>query len=109
MTMNERFTESVDKYLNALVGRIFKILPMYEKNENVQAYAAGIIDELIGFGGLIDAIDSDPKFISLLALLKFVSENSTSDGAAIRATVFKSITLCNKLRADYCRCDGGTK
>lgn len=107
--MNERFTGAVDKYLDALVGRIFKILPMYEKNEDVRTYVCGIVDELIGFGDLIDVLDGDPKFISLLALLKFVSENSTSDGAAIRATVFKSITLCNKLRADYCRCDGGTK
>ncbi len=107
--MNERFTGAVDKYLNALVGRIFKILPMREKNEDILPYVRGIIDELIGFGWLIDAVDSDPKFISILALLKFVSESSASDGSAIRATIFKSITLCNKLRAEYGRCDGGIK
>jgi len=94
--------ELVENYFRNLVNLFFKILPIREKEEEtLVAYMKSLQSELIGCGELITAIHNDAAFMTLLAILQYLIDHPSDPVSKFRSDVFKSITICNKLRSRY--------
>lgn len=88
-------------YLEFLVGRVWKILPMREENnQNLQEYMEGLQRELVGNMHLIDDLKYDGYFITLLNKIEFlINEEYTHE--VCRKEVFESINIIEKISTKY--------
>jgi len=94
--------ELIGNYFKSLVNCIFKILPMKENNESsLDVYMRSLQSEMAGCYKIIDAIENDGMFLSLLAILQYQIDNPGCPVNITRREVFKAIALCNKLKAQY--------
>lgn len=97
--------ELIKNYFAWLVGSFFKILPLYERKEpSLKMYMENLRDELSGCAGLILAINNDAQFMSLLATLQYLIDNSDYDDCTqskYKQKVFGAISVCNKLSDRY--------
>jgi len=88
-------------YLNFLIGRVYKILPISESEpETLKSYLDSLILELTGSKDLILKLKKDASFLSLIATLQALSENQYSH-SEIKREVFKSINIIKKLINKY--------
>lgn len=93
--------KAVQKYLRALIGQFYKILPIKESGEpSLSKYMDSLQREMIGCRGLIEALDYDELFLSLLSVLQYLIENEC-DVDIVRCEVFKAINICKKLQRKY--------
>ena len=84
-------------YLNFLVNRVYKILPISEDEpETLQSYLDSLILELVGSKDLILKLKKDANFLSLIATLQSLSENKYSH-RVIKSETFKCIDIIKKL------------
>ena len=91
-------------YLTALVGRLFKILPLREEADvTADTYISGLISELLGFSGLIKSLNCDASFVAILSALRYILDNPELPTKVVKKTVFDSISLCYALRKEYCK------
>lgn len=88
-------------YLDFLVGRVWKILPMREENnQNLQEYMEGLQRELVGNMNLIEDLKYDGYFITLLNKIEFlINEDYTHE--VCRKEVFESISIIEKISTKY--------
>jgi hypothetical protein len=92
----------IRKYLNGLVNLFFKILPIRESGEpSLKTYMESLRCEMLGCKSLVEAIDADPQYMSLVSILQFLIENEGCDVSVFKREVFKAISICNKLSARY--------
>jgi hypothetical protein len=88
-------------YLKTLVDRVFKILPMYEeKNETLFTYIQSLLYELGGFQELVDGIEKQSDFVSLLATLEALSTDSVffdAEASHMKRETFKCINLIKRI------------
>lgn len=88
-------------YLNFLIGRVYKILPISESEpETLKSYLDSLILELTGSKDLILKLKKDASFLSLIVTLQALSENQYSH-SEIKREVFKSINIIKKLINKY--------
>lgn len=93
----------LEKYMQRLVNLFFKILPIREsEDETLETYMQSLQVDLLGCSELVVAIHHDPDFLSLISILQFLIDNSKSPVAVYRREVFKAISICNKLKGNYC-------
>ena len=91
----------LDNYLEALVGRFFKILPMKEAGEEtLPEYLDSLRCELIGMMYLVEDLNYDDRLASLIFVIECLIEEDC-DVDFVRREVFKSIKTCKKLREQY--------
>lgn len=91
-------------YLTAMVGRLFKILPLREESDiTADAYISGLITELLGFAGLIRSVDCDASYVAILSSLQYLLDNPDIPTKRVKKVVFDSISLCYALRQEYCK------
>lgn len=89
-------------YLSWLINQFFKILPIKESGEpSLKEYMRSLQLELIGCKGLIEKLSYDPMFLSLIAILQYMITEDC-DVPTVKREVFKSISICKKLRKQYC-------
>ena len=94
--------QSLESYLNSLIGKLYKILPIRENSpETFPAYARGLRDELSGFKGLVDAIDHDPAYVSILSLLQNFVDTPECPVSDVKREVFGMISSCKKMIERY--------
>jgi len=92
----------VENYFGALVNHFFKILPMRESNEkSLSTYMKSLRDELLGCKDLIVKMDDNPMFLSLINILQYLIKNPGCSLGTVRREVFKAISICNKLKAQF--------
>lgn len=97
----------VYNYFDALVSRFFKILPMRENGEkSLPIYIESLRDELIGCSGVINALNFDPSFLTLICILQFMIETPDARLSVIRREIFRAISICNNLKSRFGK-DGG--
>lgn len=97
--MNEKMLRN---YLNDLVNKFFKILPMRENGETtLRVYMQSLREELLGCGALIVALDHDSLMVSLLSILEYLIDNPDEHRVIFRRQVFNCISIINKLKARY--------
>lgn len=94
--------ELLKNYFHALVNCIFKILPMKEnKEESLAIYMRSLQSEMSGCKSLIDAVNNDALFMTLLSILQYQIDNPNCPLSETRREVFRAIAICNKLKARY--------
>lgn len=95
--------QTMRKYMRGLVDRFFKILPLWEDNEeSLSEYLDSLLLELEGFNGLMYALHDDRDFVTLLAILRYFIDYPETNTHTVKREVFRAISICNKLRARYC-------
>lgn len=96
---------AVVNYIDSLVNKFFKILPMREESEpSLNDYICNFKHELVGCGNLITSLHDDGIYISILSVLQYLSEivcDEEFEVADVRREVFNAISLCNKLKMKY--------
>lgn len=88
-------------YLKFLVGKVWKILPMSEEdNQNLKLYMEGLQRELIGNMNLIEDLKYDGYFITLLNKIEYLI-NEDCEHEIRRKEVFECITTIEKIAEKY--------
>lgn len=96
----------VHKYLCNLVNKFFKILPIREsEDESLSVYMESLQVELIGFKELIKVVNCDHEYTTLLAILQYLISNTNASVKVFKREVFRSISICNKLKQKYSECE----
>lgn len=92
----------LSNYFTALVNRFFKILPIREQeSESLSVYIDSLQKELLGCKSLINVIDNDPSYLTLLSILQHFIDNPQCPVKEVRREVFRAISVCNKLQNKY--------
>lgn len=94
--------ELVHSYFKSLVNSFFKVLPMFENGESsLPTYLDSLQSELLGCGSFIPELESEPQFLSLIAILQYMIDNPEEPVKKVRREVFKAISICNRLKTKY--------
>ena len=89
-------------YLESLINRFFKILPIRESGEETLAtYMRSLQSELIGCEKVIVELNNDASILSLISILQFLIDNPDYPIPYVKSEVFKAIRLCNKLKTQF--------
>ena len=89
-------------YFRTLINLFFKILPIWESGESsLETYMKSLQAELLGCKELIEAIHSDPLFLSLISILQYLIDTPSIEVSVVKREVFRAISICNKLKARY--------
>lgn len=92
----------VCRYFRNLVNRFFKILPMREDGEPTLAvYTKSLQAELLGCEELIPELRENPHYLTLLAILQYLTDHPESGVPEVKREVFRAISICNQLKAEY--------
>ena len=90
--------ENVSQYLKQLVGKTFKILPLFEEGSpTLIAYIQSYQRELIGNSYLFEQLKDEPKFITLLTTVEYLA-NGTYTHEICKKEVLKCTNLINEIR-----------
>lgn len=97
--------EIMGKYLEKLVDRIFKILPMFEeKDGGLHKYINSLVVELLGFQELVKRLEVESEYVILVSTLKSLASHVIDfedDKKVIRKEVFKCLDLIKKIRKKH--------
>ena len=94
--------EILHSYFKRLVNHFFKILPMRENNEeSLATYLKSLQAELLGCKGLIVVLRDDPNYLTILAILQYLIDNTNCSVSEVKREVFRAISVCNKLQAKF--------
>jgi hypothetical protein len=94
--------ETFSNYLDFLVGKIFKILPISEHNfDTLQAYLESLQIELLGSQNLIKVLREDNEFLSLLSILEYFLNTKDISNEIYKREVFKCINIIKKIKTKY--------
>ena len=95
-------SKAMKKYMNSLVNRFFKILPIREQgDESLVVYLRSFQKELLGCQGLIEGLKHDALFVSLVSILQYLIDHPECSVKSVRREVFNAISVCNKLQSMY--------
>lgn len=93
-TLSDKIFEN---YLDRLVPRFFKIMMMSDdKNPTLNDYIKRMQRELIGSKNLINALNEDARFMSLISILQF-----SIDNGVVNSDIKKCITISKQLKKHY--------
>lgn len=91
-----------NNYFRTLVNRFFKILPIREaEEESLPVYLRSLQVELLGCKELIQGMNNNSSFLTLLSILQYFIDNPDASPKEVRREVFRAISICNKLKAQY--------
>ena len=95
-------SEILHNYFRNLVNHFFKILPIREqKEESLTTYMQSLQAELLGCRELVSAIHNDAAYLTLLSILQYLIDNPECTVREVKREVFRAISICNKLKAQY--------
>ncbi len=95
--------ENLSQYFNSLVGKTFKILPLYEEESpTLNTYIKSFQRELIGNSRLFQELNCEPKFITLLSTIEFLA-SSDYDHDTCKSEVLKCTNIINDINNKYFR------
>lgn len=84
-------------YLNSLISKVYKILPMKEEqNTTTEAYISSLIFELHGFENLLNEYHNDARILTIICILESLKEPNISHGV-YKSEVFKCISLIEQI------------
>lgn len=90
--------ENLSQYFEQLIGKVFKILPLFEEHSpTLTSYIKSFQCELVGNCLLFEELKYEPKFITLLATMQYLAE-AEYDHDTCKREVFK----CTNLISDIC-------
>lgn len=87
-------------YLRALIGKFYKILPMYEEQSpTIDTYISSLIFELTGGVKIIEEVKYDGRYLSLISVLGNLS--NCNDLKVCKREVFKCIRNIEEMINEY--------
>ena len=99
--MNE-LNAFVGNYLNAIISKVFKILPMKETDEDsLPVYLDSLYMELTGSVHVFSLLENDAAYITLVSLVRALRDDPSVNIQVVRREVFHSISICQKLIEKY--------
>lgn len=100
--------KKITVYLNVVVDKIFKILPLYEeKNIGIKVYVESLIFELYGVQNVI-TIENSSDYISLLSTLESVRAEMNKENIkkyTLKRELFKCINLVKNISSNLEKSD----
>lgn len=100
--------DNISQYFKQLVGKTFKILPLFEENSpTLGSYIQSYQRELIGNSYLFELLKDEPKFITLLTTIEYLAKADYSHDTC-KKEVLKCTNLINDIRARIIEMDGDT-
>lgn len=97
-------------YMNSMVDRCFKILPLYEeRNDGLARYIDSMMYEFSGLQNLIISLKLDADFIMLISTFESLSEDAINfdcDNETIKREVFKCIGIIKRMEEKATRESG---
>lgn len=94
--------ENISNYFQYLINRVYKALCLRDDyDETLGVYLDSLLIELKGSGSLISQLKNDPKFISLLSTIQYLSENPNEDKAVFKREIFKCINIIETILGRY--------
>ena len=92
------------KKMKGLINQFYKILPIKESGESTLVqYMKSLQREMLGCKSLIEALDNDAQYLSLLAILQYMIEHECDVGT-VKSEVFKAIGILKRMQARFA-CD----
>lgn len=89
-------------YFSSLVNRVFKILPIKEREEKtLETYLDSLSMELLGCKSLIPVLNGDGAYLSILASIRYIHDNPDLPLPVIRREVFRTISVCKKIEERF--------
>ena len=93
---------SLQNYYRFLIGKLFKILPLKERDcSTLKLYLKSLQRELIGNSGLLYQLKDEPQFISLLNIIQFFIDGEY-DKEECKSEVFRAISIVEDINRKYC-------
>lgn len=93
--------ENLSQYFKYLVGKTFKILPLYEEDSTtLPSYLKSYQRELIGDSKLFSELSEEPKFITLLATIEYLA-NGDYNHDVCKSEVLKCTNIINDISRKY--------
>ena len=88
-------------YLNFLVGKLYKILPMFEnKDKTLIKYLKNLQIELTGNLDLIEELKYDGNLQTILNNVEYIIQNNVTRKEC-KNIVFNSINIVKKIQNEY--------
>ncbi len=93
--------ELYESYLDSLVGRFYKILPLKEEgSETLNIYIESFMSELVGSRKLVLLLNNDANFMVLINTLQFLLDNEY-DNKTCKREIMKCISIAKKLKKKH--------
>ena len=93
--------KNLSQYFSYLIGKTFKILPLYEEeSKTLRAYLKSYQRELIGNSNLLQDLETEPKFITLLSTIEYLA-NETYDHEVCKSEVLKCTNIIHDINKKY--------
>jgi len=93
--------ELINNYLISLKDRIFKILPLFEEeNDGLFKYIDSLSHEMCGLQNLVVVLNNNYLYLSVLGTLESLLDEAVSsdyDLKMVRSDVFRCMTCIDKL------------
>ena len=96
---------SIVNYLDAITGRVFKILPMKEQELRgfdvyLRDYLSSLAIEMVGASTTFDCLGIDADYIAVVNTVNGLA-SADSDVVQIKREVFKALNLLNKIAGRF--------
>ena len=89
---------ALDGYLQNLIDKVFKILPMKEEQcGTLPSYLRSLESELVGCYKLWDELADEPQFLALINVVNYLTVEEY-DVAVCKREVFKAIHLVESVK-----------
>ncbi len=89
---------ALDGYLQNLIDKVFKILPMKEEQcGTLPSYLRSLESELVGCYKLWDELADEPQFLALINVVNYLAVEEY-DVAVCKREVFKAIHLVESVK-----------
>jgi hypothetical protein len=90
--------QSLITYVDGLVAKVFKTLPMKEDNSpSLSVYLKSLLRELIGAKELVEELKDNQDFITLLDVLQSLLDEN--DMQNYKSDVFKCISIIKRIKS----------
>lgn len=98
--------ESFGSYIECLVNKVYKILPLRENNEpTLQQYMKSLQRELLGCQSLLPSIEQNQQFFTILSIIQNLIDHECAV-PIVKSDVFKAINLLKRIQRE-CGSRGG--
>lgn len=93
--------EALSQYFNHLIGKTFKILPLFEENSpTLSSYIQSFQRELIGNSYLFRQLNADSNFITLISTIEYLA-NADYDHKICKSEVLKCTNILRDIHDRY--------
>lgn len=94
----------IGNYFDAMIAKIFKILPMWESAEkSLPVYLDSLCAELYGSTKVFMSISADASYVTLISIVESFRGGLITELPVVRREVFHMIAICEQLRDRYGR------